>query len=95
MEARINIINHSYIQALDVWEQEKRGGKKNRRTRIVNVYYNHLWPDQAWTEAGSCTRRKALADADWNSIIEGKVVLLGDFKLIAQNGTYTAGKGWR
>lgn len=29
---------------------------------------------------GSNTRRKALADADWDSIIESRAVIVGDFK---------------
>lgn len=32
--------------------------------RIVNIYDNHFWADQAWTGVGSTIRRKALVDAD-------------------------------
>lgn len=44
-KARSDIINHTYIQALDVWELIETGGKNNRRTRVVNVYNNYLCPD--------------------------------------------------
>lgn len=46
VEAKTDIINHPYIKVLNVWELEERGGRKKRRTRIVNVYGNHLQPDQ-------------------------------------------------
>lgn len=47
VEAITDIIYNSYIQALYVWELEKRGEKKKSRTRIVNLYDNHFWTDQA------------------------------------------------
>lgn len=77
VEARADIIKHSYIQALDLWELEKTGGKKKKRT--VNRYNNHLQEDHVWTRVGSNTRRIAMADTDWDSIIEDRVIILGDF----------------
>lgn len=44
--------------------------------RIMNVYDNHLVADQVLTGMGSNKRRRSLADSDWDSIIESKVVLL-------------------
>lgn len=64
VEARMNLINHPYIQVLDVSKLEERGGKKKRRTRIVNVYDNYLLADQVCFRVGSNTRRRALANAD-------------------------------
>lgn len=46
VEARIDIINHPYIQELNVWKLEERPGRKRRRTRVVNMYDNHLRADQ-------------------------------------------------
>lgn len=46
---------------------------------MVNVYDNHLRANQAWPRNGSNTRRRTLTDANWDSIIEGKVVILWDF----------------
>lgn len=42
MVTRKDIFNYPYIQVLDVWELDKKGEKKKRRMRIVNVYDNHL-----------------------------------------------------
>lgn len=42
VEARADIINHPYIQVLDVWELVKRREKKKRRMKVVNVYDNYL-----------------------------------------------------
>lgn len=71
VEARMDIVNHLYIQALYVRELDENRGKKKKRTRVVNVYDNHLPADQAWTLMGSNTRRRALTDADWDGIIDG------------------------
>lgn len=47
VEAKTGIINHPYIQVLDVWELGKTAGaKKKRRTGIINVYDNHLHANQ-------------------------------------------------
>lgn len=46
VEARTNIIDHSYIMVLDLWELEKPGGKKNRKTRVANTYENNLTAHQ-------------------------------------------------
>lgn len=46
VEARMNIINHPYIKVLDVWELEKRVGKKKSRKGIVNMYDNYLKADE-------------------------------------------------
>lgn len=48
VEARMNIIDYIYIMAQDLWELEIPGGKKKRRTRIVNTYDNNLHSDQVW-----------------------------------------------
>lgn len=47
----------------------------------MNVYNNHLQTDRVWSEAGSSTRRRELADADLDSIIEVTVVVLRDFDI--------------
>lgn len=79
MEVTIDIINYLYIQALDIWELDKRGGAKKRTTQIINVNDNHLCADQVWEEMGSTRRRGALGNVNWGSLMEGRVILLGDF----------------
>lgn len=58
---------------------EKRGGAKKRKTWIINVYDNYFQPDQVWGEMSSTSRRPAIADASCGSLIESRVILLGDF----------------
>lgn len=43
----------------------------------MNVYDNYVKADQAWNEVGG-NKRRALAYAERDNIIEGRVVLLGD-----------------
>lgn len=80
LEARTDILDDPYIQVQDLWELEKRVGAKKRRTQIVNVYDNHLCADQVGEEVESTSPRRACADAKWGSLMEGSVILLGDFK---------------
>lgn len=42
----MNIIDYPYIMALNLWELEKSGRKKKRRTRVVNTYDNDLRVNQ-------------------------------------------------
>lgn len=39
VETRSDLIDHPYIQIVDVWELDEKN-KKKRWTRIVNVYDN-------------------------------------------------------
>lgn len=64
VEGRVDIINHPYNPALDMWKLEEKGGKKKRRRRVVKVYDNYLRANQAWTMSGSNTRIRALVNAD-------------------------------
>ena len=47
IEARTDLINHPYIQALDIWELYANTETKRRRTRLINIYDNIIGP-------GSC-----------------------------------------
>lgn len=46
---------------------------------MLNSYDNNLRGDQVWCTVGSNTRRRALADAEWNRTLGGRTVLFGDF----------------
>lgn len=72
----MNIINHPYIEVLDVWEGEKREGAKKKSTRIIKVYDNHLHVHQVWNQMGSTFQRRALADAKSDSLMECTIILL-------------------
>lgn len=77
MEARTNIINHSYIMTLDLWELERPDGKKNRLMRVVNIYENNQMADQVLSIVRSNGRRREQADA--GQIPSGKTVFFSDF----------------
>ena len=47
IEARTDLINHPYIQTLDIWEMYANTKIKRRRTRLINIYDNIIGP-------GSC-----------------------------------------
>lgn len=48
-------------------------------TQIINVYNNHLRADQVWNQPEGDSWRRALADTNWGSLLEGRAILLGDF----------------
>lgn len=52
VESRTDIINYPYIEVLHLWELEKRGGTKRRRTRIFNVYDICLNLNWVWAQEG-------------------------------------------
>lgn len=59
------------------WKNE--GEQKKRSTQIINVCENHLRADHLWAQVGNTNQRRAMGDANWDSLVEGKVILLGDF----------------
>lgn len=84
VETRTDIINHLYIEMLDVLEQKESEEKKKKRTRIVNVYNNHLLVDQASNKVGSNTKSLELTNVIADSIIDDRVVFLGRFNTHCQ-----------
>lgn len=88
------IINHSYIQMLDVWELEKREGVKKRRTQIIKVYHNHLRADEVWGQVGSTSRRRVLVQVKWNSLLEGSVIVQVDFNTHSPEWIIHCGERW-
>ena len=78
IEARTDLINHPYAQALDIWDLHRKTRAKKRRTRLINVYDNRIGLGTCYK--GTCNRsRRAIEDINWDSTIQGRVVLLGDF----------------
>ena len=47
VEPRSDLIEHPYIQVIDIWELDAQR-KKKRKTRIVNVYDNWVGGGQPW-----------------------------------------------
>lgn len=72
------MIDVPYILVQDIQELERPGGKKNRRTTVVNTYDNSLREDQVWEAVGIETRHIALGNTKWDWILEGSTVLLGN-----------------
>lgn len=52
--------------------------KKMRKTHIVNIYDNWVGRDQIW-QGNREEKRRAIQDAEWEKIIDGRTVLAGDF----------------
>lgn len=77
VESRSDIIEHPYIQVLDVWELDIQK-KKKRKSRIVNVYDNWIGEGQPWT-GNNNIRRRAIEDVNWDVVIESRTIIVGDF----------------
>ena len=77
VEARTDLLDHPYLMALDIWELN-RAREKVRRTRIVNCYDNWLGISHCW-HGGNERQRRALEDGQWDQVIEGRCLLVGDF----------------
>ncbi|KAI0998334.1 hypothetical protein K3495_g9861 [Podosphaera aphanis] len=71
------MVDHPYIQVLDIWELDSNK-KKKRKTRLVNVYDNWVGEGMPWS-GPSNRRRRAIDDMSWDSVIENRTILLGDF----------------
>jgi hypothetical protein len=78
IEVRSDLINHPYIQAIDIWDLHAETKSKIRRTRLINVYDNVIGPGSCWQGPFNYSRR-AIEDIAWNTVIRGRVILLGDF----------------
>lgn len=77
VETRSDLVDHPYVQAIDIWELDSQQ-KKKRKTRLVNVYDN--WVGEGQVFRGDRTeRRRAIDDIDWNNVIKGRTIILGDF----------------
>jgi ribonuclease HI len=79
LEARTDLIDHPYFLALDIWELD--GGplrKQVRRTRIINCYDNWIGRGCVW-QGDVVQRRRALEDVNWESMLQGRAILMGDF----------------
>lgn len=77
IEARTDLLDHPYLMVLDIWELS-RAQERARRTRIVNCYDNWLGAGHCW-QGEDWRRRRAIEDANWDQVIEGRCLLLGDF----------------
>jgi ribonuclease HI len=69
-EERTDLVQHSHVQVLDIWELTDNR-EKQRRTRVINVY------DQNIQVEGRNTR--PVKEVQWGQVLVGRVVLLGDF----------------
>ena len=77
IEAQMDLINHPYILTIDVWELG-RTQERVRRTRVINCYDNWLGANHLW-QGENTQRRRAIEDANWEQLIIGRCLLLGDF----------------
>lgn len=71
IEARTDLIDHPYFMAVDIVE-------RGRRTRVVNCYDNRIGLGYTYVGASRSSRR-ALIDVNWDLIMDGRCLILGDF----------------
>lgn len=83
VETRMNIIDYPYIMILNLWELEKLGEMKKRRTRVNNTYDNLLKADQMLGGVGRSSRSTALSDEYWKRILVVRTVDLADFNTLS------------
>jgi hypothetical protein len=41
-ETRLDLVNHPYVLALNIWDLQQNTQKKTRRTRLINYYDNRI-----------------------------------------------------
>ena len=49
-----------------------------RKTRLINCYDNRIGPNTTY-QGDIDSNRRAIEDVDWNQLILGRTILLGDF----------------
>ena len=76
-ENRTDLADHPYCLVLDIKELYPKTARVLRRTRIVNLYDNIIGEGHTW-QGSSPVVRRAIQDIRWNTILRGRVLLLGD-----------------
>jgi len=77
-EVRSDLVNHPYFLAIDIWELHPQTRAKIRRTRLINSYDNKIGPGTVY-QGDIDSNRRAIDDIDWEPLIQGRTILLGDF----------------
>ena len=77
VEAWTDLLDHSYLMTLDVWELGQ-AQKKTCRTWVINCYNNWLDAGQSW-QRESERQRRAIEKVCWDDVLEERCLLLGDF----------------
>jgi Endonuclease-reverse transcriptase len=78
VEARLDLVNHPYVLALDIWDLHQYSQKKARRTRLISCYDNRIGLNTLY-QGDIDSNRRAIDDIDWDTLIQGRAILLGDF----------------
>ena len=78
MESRSDLVNHPYFLAIDVWELHPQSKQKRRKTRLINCYDNRIGLNTTY-HGEIDSNRRAIEDINWEPLIQGRTILLGDF----------------
>jgi hypothetical protein len=78
MEAYLDLVNHSYVLALDIWDLQPNTQKKARGTRLINCYNNRISLNTTYYRNIDSNKR-AIDDINWENLIQGRAILLSDF----------------
>jgi hypothetical protein len=62
-EVRLDLVNHSYVLALDIWDLHPYSQKKARRTRLINCYDNRIGLNTIY-QGDIDSNRRAIGDID-------------------------------
>ena len=77
VETRSDLVDHPYIQIIDIWELDLCGNK-SRKTRIINLYDDWVGDGYQW-RGDKDGKRRAIEDVSWDKVIEKRTKLVGDF----------------
>jgi ribonuclease HI len=74
-EERSDLVRHSHIQILDIWELSK-SREKRRKTRVINIYDQNIQRNERIT--------RPIKETQWERVLQGRVIFLGDFNARSQ-----------
>ena len=77
IENRTDLVSHPYYIALDIKKLNQVSRKYSRKTQIVNLYDNKIGRECVWQEF-SFTIQRAIQNILWRSIIQKRVLIIGD-----------------
>ena len=73
-----DLLNHLYFLAIDVWELHPQSKQKRRKTRLINCYDNEISSNTMYI-GDSDSNKRAIEDINWEPLIQGRIIFLGDF----------------
>lgn len=77
VDDRIDLVNHLYIFLLEICGLNLQSKKPGKKTRVVKLYDNRVWPQGTWN--GNIQRIiRTLEHVDGEKIVRGRMLIAGD-----------------